>query len=106
MLIKWADKLGCYWIATGHYSRLEGTEQVHLYCCGDDEERKTSLFPLAIGAGRPAALHLSFVVYTPPEADWPRDYLREKGYEARTQKGEEGKRMECKLLKVIVGLSS
>ena len=23
MLIEWADKLGCDWIATGHYSRLE-----------------------------------------------------------------------------------
>ena len=45
VLTEWADKLGCAWVATGHYSRLE---------------ERTVLFSLATGAGCIEALYFPF----------------------------------------------
>ena len=46
MLIEWADKLGCDWIATGHYSRLE-KRNGHIYIVAGDDDKKDS--PISSG---------------------------------------------------------
>lgn len=49
MLIEWADKLGCDWIATGHYSRLE-ERNGHIYIvAGDDDKKDQSYFLWRLG---------------------------------------------------------
>lgn len=49
MLIEWADKLGCDWIATGHYSRLEERNGYIYIVAGDDEKKDQSYFLWRLG---------------------------------------------------------
>lgn len=60
MLIEWADKLGCDWIATGHYSRLEERNGYIYIVAGDDEKKDQSYFLWRLGQDVLPTLYLSF----------------------------------------------
>ena len=51
ILVEWADKLGCTFIATGHYTRLEERNGKVYIVAGDDDKKRPVLFPVATGAG-------------------------------------------------------
>ena len=85
MLIEWADKLGCDWIATGHYSRLE-ERNGHIYIvAGDDDKKDQSYFLWRLGQDVLRRCIFPLGNYTKQTV---RDYLREKGYEAKSKEGE------------------
>lgn len=44
MLEEWADKLGCKYIATGHYVRLKTIDEKVYICTGDDARKDQSYF--------------------------------------------------------------
>ena len=85
MLIEWADKLGCDWIATGPYSRLE-ERNGHIYIvAGDDDKKDQSYFLWRLGQDVLRRCIFPLGNYTKQTV---RDYLREKGYEAKSKEGE------------------
>ena len=85
MLIEWADKLGCDWIATGHYSRLEERNGYIYIVAGDDEKKDQSYFLWRLGQDVLRRCIFPLGNYTKQTV---RDYLREKGYEAKSKEGE------------------
>lgn len=85
MLIDWADKLGCRYIATGHYSRLEELDG-HVYLlAGDDEKKDQSYFLWRLGQEvlRRCIFPLGYLTKIQV-----RSYLMEKGFEAKSKEGE------------------
>lgn len=85
ILREWADKLGCRWMATGHYVRVEQHEGHSYIVAGEDAKKDQSyflwrlheellqrmLFPLG-GLTKEAVRH----------------YLRERGYAVKASEGE------------------
>lgn len=49
VLTEWADKLGCAWVATGHYSRLEERNGDIYIVAGDDDKKDQSYFLWQLG---------------------------------------------------------
>lgn len=85
VLTEWADRLHCHWIATGHYSRIE-ERGAHLYIvAGDDDKKDQSYFLWRLGQDVLRRCLFPLGNYTKPEV---RDYLRQKGYEAKSKEGE------------------
>lgn len=85
ILKEWADKLNCYWMATGHYVNVEQSEGRSYIVAGEDQKKDQSyflwrleqevlqrvLFPLG-GITKEAVRH----------------YLRERGYALKAAEGE------------------
>lgn len=85
ILAEWADKLNCEWIATGHYSRLE-ERGGHVYIvAGDDDKKDQSYFLWRLGQDVLKRCIFPLGDYTKPQV---RDYLRERGFEAKASEGE------------------
>ena len=85
MLVEWADKLGCPYIATGHYSRLE-KHQGHIYIItGDDEKKDQSYFLWRLGQDVLKRCLFPLGNFTKPQV---RTYLSDKGFGAKAKEGE------------------
>lgn len=85
VLTEWADKLGCDRIATGHYSRLEEREGNIYIVAGDDDKKDQSYFLWRLGQEVLRRCIFPLGHYTKPKV---REYLMEKGYEAKAKEGE------------------
>ena len=85
LLCEWADKTDCAWISTGHYCRLEERADKLYIVAGDDITKDQSYFLWRL----PQEILQRFLFplgnYTKQEV---REYLKEKGYEAKAQGGE------------------
>ncbi|MDL2212538.1 tRNA 2-thiouridine(34) synthase MnmA [Bacteroides sp. OttesenSCG-928-D19] len=85
VLCEWADKLNCHWIATGHYSRLEEHHN-HIYIvAGEDEKKDQSYFLWRLGQDVLRRCIFPLGGYTKMQV---REYLRQKGFEAKAAEGE------------------
>ncbi len=85
VLTEWADRLGCTYIATGHYSRLEEIEG-HVYVvAGDDEKKDQSYFLWRVEEDVFRRTLFPLGAYTKVSV---RAYLQEKGFEAKAKEGE------------------
>ena len=85
VLAEWADKLDCAYIATGHYSRLE-ERSGHIYIvAGDDDKKDQSYFLWRLGQDILKRCIFPLGDYTKIKV---REYLAEKGYEAKSKEGE------------------
>ena len=85
VLTEWADKLNCAWIATGHYSRLE-EKNGHIYIvAGEDEKKDQSYFLWRLGQDVLRRCIFPLGNYRKTEV---REYLRGKGFEAKSREGE------------------
>ncbi len=85
MLMEWADKLNCAWIATGHYSRLEDFNGHRYIIAGDDEKKDQSYFLWRLQQDVLKRCIFPLGDYTKIKV---REYLLEKGYEAKSKEGE------------------
>lgn len=85
MLVEWADKLNCGWVATGHYSRLEEKEGNIYIVAGDDDKKDQSYFLWRLGQNVLRRCMFPLGKYTKVKV---REYLREKGFEAKASEGE------------------
>jgi len=85
LLCEWADKTGCAWISTGHYCRLEERNGYQYIVAGDDMTKDQSYFLWRL----PQEILRRFLFplgnYTKQEV---REYLKEKGFEAKAKGGE------------------
>ena len=85
LLCEWADRTGCAWIATGHYCRLEERNGNRYIVAGDDITKDQSYFLWRL----PQEILRRFLFplgnYTKQEV---REYLKEKGFEAKSKGGE------------------
>ena len=93
LLMEWADKLGCQFIATGHYVRLEKRNSILYIVAGDDDRKDQSYFLWRLGQDVLRRCLFPLGEYTKMQV---RDYLRGKGY---TLKAEEGESMEVCFIK-------
>lgn len=93
ILTEWADKLGCKYIATGHYSRLEEQNGNVYIVAGDDDKKDQSYFLWRLGQDVLKRCLFPLGTYTKVKV---REYLREKGY---TLKAEESESMEVCFIK-------
>lgn len=85
MLKEWADKLDCYYMATGHYSRLEERGGYTYIIAGDDVKKDQSYFLWRLGQDVLKRCVFPLGNYT---KDKVREYLKEKGFEAKSKEGE------------------
>lgn len=85
VLAEWADKLDCEWIATGHYSRLEERNGFIYIVAGDDEKKDQSYFLWRVGQDVLRRCLFPLGAYT---KETVREYLKQKGLEAKSQEGE------------------
>lgn len=85
VLTEWADKLNCNWIATGHYTRLEEQNGKIYIVAGEDKKKDQSYFLWRLGQEVLRRCIFPLGSYTKVEV---REYLREKGFEAKSQEGE------------------
>ena len=85
LLEEWADRLGCTYIATGHYVRVVNRGGCHHIVTGDDHRKDQSYF-----LWRLTQQQLSRVLF--PLGGWekPRvvEYLKERGYQCVADGGE------------------
>ena len=93
ILAEWADKLGCAYIATGHYTRLEERNGKVYIIAGDDDKKDQSYFLWRLGQELLKRCIFPLGTYTKQQV---REYLRDKGY---TVKAEEGESMEVCFIK-------
>ena len=85
VLTEWADKLNCAWVATGHYSRLEEKNGNIYIVAGDDDKKDQSYFLWRLGQDVLKRCIFPLGDYTKVKV---REYLAEKGYEAKSKEGE------------------
>lgn len=85
ILIEWADRLGCTYIATGHYSRLEEING-HVYLiAGDDVKKDQSYFLWRVDERVFRRCIFPLGTYTKESV---RAYLCDKGFEILSKGGE------------------
>lgn len=85
ILTEWADRLGCNFIATGHYTRLE-EHNGHIYILtGDDDKKDQSYFLWRLSQEVLRRCIFPLGTLTKPQV---RDYLRSKGYELKAEESE------------------
>lgn len=87
MLVEWADKLGCDWIATGHYVqtiRDEDKGTVYLKC-GTDAKKDQSYFLWRLSQ---QVLKRCIFPLGAMTKDQVRAYLTEKGFEMKARQSE------------------
>ena len=85
ILTEWADKLGCKYIATGHYTRLEEIDGKVYIIAGDDDKKDQSYFLWRLGQDVLKRCIFPLGTYTKPQV---RGYLRDKGYAVKAEEGE------------------
>ncbi len=88
ILTEWADKLGCTYVSTGHYTRLEERNGKTYIVVGDDEKKDQSYFLWRLGQDVLKRCIFPLGTFTKVQV---RGYLRDKGY---TLKAGEGESME------------
>ena len=85
LLCEWADRTDCAWISTGHYCQLEERKGKLYIVAGDDMTKDQSYFLWRL----PQEVLRRFIFplggLTKQEV---RDYLKDKGFEAKAQGGE------------------
>lgn len=85
VLLEWADRLNCQWVATGHYSRLEEHAGNIYIVAGEDDKKDQSYFLWRLGQDVLRRCIFPLGNYTKLQV---RDYLRAKGFEAKAKEGE------------------
>lgn len=85
LLTEWADRLGCRYIATGHYVRLEERNGKVFVLTGDDEKKDQSYFLWRLGQDVLRRCLFPLGAFTKPQV---RDYLRSRGYVHKADGGE------------------
>lgn len=85
VLAEWADKLNCRWIATGHYTRLEERDGKIYIVAGDDNKKDQSYFLWRLGQEVLQRCLFPLGTYTKASV---REYLHQKGFEAKAREGE------------------
>ena len=85
ILTEWADKLGCDFIATGHYSRLEERNGRVFIVAGDDEKKDQSYFLWRLGQDVLRRCLFPLGAYTKVQV---RQYLSEHGYTLKAEGAE------------------
>lgn len=85
MLMEWADRLGCDYIATGHYVKLLHDDGKHYIVCGDDERKDQSYFLWRLS--QDVLSRCIFPLGEMQKVD-VRDYLSHKGYQRQAKGGE------------------
>lgn len=93
VLAEWADKLGCDYIATGHYVRVKEEGGRYGLYCGVDGKKDQSYFLWRLGQEVLKRCIFPLGAFTKMQV---REYLRDKGY---TLKAEEGESMEVCFIK-------
>ena len=85
LLCEWADRTGCAWISTGHYCRLEERNGYLYIIAGDDVTKDQSYFLWRLPQEVLRRFLFPLGNYTKQEV---REYLKEKGFEAKAKGGE------------------
>lgn len=85
VLMEWADRQNCAWIATGHYSRIEKKNGNAYIVAGEDDKKDQSYFLWRLGQQVLQRCIFPLGNYTKLNV---RQYLRDKGYEAKSKEGE------------------
>ena len=85
ILCEWADQTGCAWISTGHYCRLEERNGKLYIVAGDDITKDQSYFLWRLPQEVLQRFLFPLGNYTKQEV---REYLKEKGFEAKAKGGE------------------
>lgn len=85
LLVEWADRLGCDFIATGHYVRLERQGDKLYIVAGDDGKKDQSYFLWRLGQEVLGRCIFPLGTLTKPQV---RDYLRGRGYAVKAEEGE------------------
>lgn len=93
ILTEWADRLGCAYVSTGHYTRLEERNGKVYILVGDDDKKDQSYFLWRLGQDVLKRCIFPLGTYTKVQV---REYLRDRGY---TLKAEEGESMEVCFVK-------
>ena len=85
LLCEWAEKLGCTYISTGHYVRVENRGGNHHIVTGDDHRKDQSYF-----LWRLTQEQLSRVLFPLGGMEKPQvvEYLKERGYQCVADGGE------------------
>ena len=85
LLCEWADRTGCALISTGHYCRLEEKEGKLYIVAGDDVTKDQSYFLWRLPQDILRRFFFPLGGYTKQEV---REYLSQKGFEAKAKGGE------------------
>ena len=85
LLCEWADRTGCAWISTGHYCRLDERNGNLYIVAGDDVTKDQSYFLWRLPQEVLRRFLFPLGNYTKQEV---REYLKEKGFEAKAKEGE------------------
>ena len=85
ILCEWADRTGCAWISTVHYCRLEERNGKLYIVAGDDITKDQSYFLWRLPQEVLRRFLFPLGNYTKQEV---REYLKEKGFEAKAKGGE------------------
>ena len=85
ILCEWADQTGCAWISTGHYCQLEERNGKLYIVAGDDITKDQSYFLWRLPQEVLRRFLFPLGNYTKQEV---REYLKEKGFEAKAKGGE------------------
>lgn len=85
ILAEWADKMGCAFIATGHYTRLEERAGNVYIVAGDDDKKDQSYFLWRLSQEILKRCIFPLGAYTKVQV---REYLRAKGYQLKAEEGE------------------
>lgn len=85
VLAEWADRLGCEYISTGHYVRLEHSEGKTYIVAGEDPKKDQSYFLWRLSQEVLGRCLFPLGTCTKVQV---REYLKEKGFEAKSREGE------------------
>lgn len=85
ILCEWADQTNCAHISTGHYCRLEERKGKLYIVAGDDQTKDQSYFLWKLPQETLQRFLFPLGTYTKQEV---REYLRQKGFEAKARGGE------------------
>lgn len=85
LLCEWADRTGCDWISTGHYCRIEERQGKLYIVSGNDNTKDQSYFLWRLPQEVLQRFLFPLGEFTKQEV---RDYLKDKGFEAKAQGGE------------------
>lgn len=85
LLCEWADRTGCDWISTGHYCRIEKRQGKLYIVSGNDNTKDQSYFLWRLPQEILQRFLFPLGEFTKQEV---RDYLKDKGFEAKAQGGE------------------
>lgn len=85
VLKEWADKLGCQWIATGHYIKLEEVKGKYYLEIGEDEQKDQSYFLWRLDQEVLQRTLFPLASFHKTEV---RKYLQTHGFEKKSKGGE------------------